>query len=142
MKKNFSEYDPSLVLLARAHRKHGTLGEVIVWRIVRKKKVANQRFLRQRPIGRYIVDFVCFELRLILEVDGSSHESRYEQDQKRQATLEAAGFKVIRLAERFVRFRTPEAADTILKVVENRVRELKNSDTLHHSLRSWSPSLD
>ena len=54
------------------------------------------RFRRQAPIGPYIVDFVCFENRLVIEVDGGQHVERADYDAERTAWLESAGFRVIR----------------------------------------------
>jgi very-short-patch-repair endonuclease len=57
------------------------------------------KFRRQAPIGPYVVDFVCFAARLVVELDGSSHdEMRFDYDEGRQAWLESQGFKVLRLS--------------------------------------------
>jgi very-short-patch-repair endonuclease len=57
------------------------------------------KFRRQAPIGPYVVDFVCYAARLVVELDGSSHdEVRFDYDEGRQAWLESQGFKVLRLS--------------------------------------------
>jgi very-short-patch-repair endonuclease len=55
-----------------------------------------QKFRRQQPLGRYIVDFVCFEKKLIVEVDGGQHSELVVSDSTRTAWLEAQGFRVLR----------------------------------------------
>jgi len=60
------------------------------------RQVDGLRFRRQAPIGRYIVDFVCFEQRLIIEIDGGQHADRTGQDAARTRWLEGEGFRVIR----------------------------------------------
>ena len=57
------------------------------------------KFRKQAPIGPYVVDFVCFAARLVVELDGSSHDGvRFDYDEGRQAWLESQGFKVLRLS--------------------------------------------
>jgi len=54
------------------------------------------KFRRQHPFESYVLDFVCLDRRLVIEVDGSQHVDQYEHDEKRTAKLNAAGFKVLR----------------------------------------------
>ena len=58
---------------ARQLRKNPTDAEQALWNILRGRQVSGYRFRRQAPIGPYIVDFVCFDNRLIIEVDGGQH---------------------------------------------------------------------
>ncbi|MYC08490.1 MAG: endonuclease domain-containing protein, partial [Chloroflexi bacterium] len=58
--------------------------------------VSGCKFRRQAPIGHYIVDFVCFENRLVIEVDGGQHQQSASYDAARTAWLEREGFRVIR----------------------------------------------
>ena len=67
-----------------------------LWHILRKRQVSGCRFRRQAPIGPYIVDFVCFDNRLIIEVDGGQHAAQGCYDSERTARLEKEGFRVIR----------------------------------------------
>ena len=60
------------------------------------ERFAGYKFRRQMPLGPYIVDFVCLESRLILELDGGQHVERAEYDQKRTTWLESQGFEVLR----------------------------------------------
>jgi len=70
-----------------------TEAERRLWRILARRQIAGRKFRRQHPIGRYIVDFVCLERRLIIEVDGGQHA--WESDD-RQRWLEAEGYRVLR----------------------------------------------
>jgi very-short-patch-repair endonuclease len=82
--------------LARELRSNMTDTERFVWQRIRKKQFAGYRFRRQRPIDAYIVDFICLESRLILELDGGQHAERKEQDAERTRRLEELGFRVLR----------------------------------------------
>ena len=81
---------------ARQLRKNLTDAESALWNILRNRQVSDYKFRRQAPIGPYIVDFVCFENRLVIEVDGGQHLERANYDAGRTAWLESAGFIVIR----------------------------------------------
>ena len=67
-----------------------------MWRVLRRRQVCGCKFRRQAPIGEYIVDFVCFEVRLVIEVDGGQHMEAASYDAARTAWLEGEGFSVIR----------------------------------------------
>ena len=82
--------------LARRLRKNSTQAERALWQQLRAARLNGHKFRRQASIGRYIVDFVCFEARLIVEVDGGQHAERQGQDAQRTAWLEAEGFRVLR----------------------------------------------
>lgn len=86
---------PKLRKFARVMRKDPTDAEAMLWNILRTKKLDGMRFRRQHPIENYIVDFICLEEKLIIEVDGSQHtENAY--DEKRDAKLTELGFTVLR----------------------------------------------
>ncbi|HWA51125.1 MAG TPA: DUF559 domain-containing protein [Dongiaceae bacterium] len=75
-------------------RRNMTDAERALWRVLRDRK-DGYRFRRQEPIDHYIVDFVCFKARLIVEVDGGQH-SESAADKRRDAYLESHGFRVLR----------------------------------------------
>lgn len=64
-------------------------------------KKTGYSFLRQRPVKKYIADFLCKELKLIIELDGFSHhfEQQWKKDKARQKDLEASGFKILRFSD-------------------------------------------
>ena len=83
---------------ARNLRKNMTKQERILWTFLRKKNINNLKFRRQYPIGNYIVDFICNEKKLIIEIDGGQHNENKNitYDQERTKYLESKGYKVIR----------------------------------------------
>ena len=94
-------YNPILKERARQLRHNMTPGEVKLWQHLKGKQLMGYDFDRQRPIDQFIVDFYCKQLRLAIEIDGSSHDSKAAQakDRKRQARLEALGVKFLRFRE-------------------------------------------
>ncbi|MDX9770690.1 MAG: type I restriction endonuclease subunit R [Tenuifilaceae bacterium] len=102
---------------ARELRKKQTPAEEVFWQIVRNKKFLGLKFRRQHQIGHYIVDFYCNEHKLIIELDGSVHdtEERIKKDIKRDKYLSSIGNKIIR-------FRN----ERILNDIENVLIELEN----------------
>jgi len=81
---------------ARQLRSNPTEAEKRLWSTLRLKQIESHRFRRQVAIGPYIVDFVCFDRRLIIEVDGGQHDSRIVPDDARMAWLERQGFRGLR----------------------------------------------
>ncbi len=81
---------------SRGLRKDPSDAERALWGILRKRGVQGHRFRRQAPVGPYIVDFVCFEIRLVIEVDGGQHAEQADYDAARTAWLESQGFRVMR----------------------------------------------
>ena len=81
---------------ARSLRKNPTEAERRLWRYLRLRQLGGWKFRRQQPLGPYIVDFVCLEKRLIIEVDGGQHAAQVKNDAQRAAWLEAEGFRLLR----------------------------------------------
>ena len=73
--------------------------EKYLWKAVLSRKQTGERFLRQRPIDNFIVDFFSPELGLILEIDGSSHFNKGKYDLYRQQKLESFGYTFLRFYE-------------------------------------------
>ena len=101
MKKqnNLHDYNIHLKENARKLRKHSTKAEIKVWKyLLRAKKMKGYPFLRQRPILNYIADFYSKPLKLVIELDGWTHEDEdvKKKDAKKQKDLEAAGYSVLR----------------------------------------------
>ncbi|UNP87927.1 endonuclease domain-containing protein [Aeromonas encheleia] len=84
---------------AKRLRAEATLAEQRLWFQLRNRRLMGLKFRRQLPIGPYIVDFVCVEQRLVIEVDGSQHHQPEGQrhDDTRTAYLNGEGFRVIRV---------------------------------------------
>ncbi len=105
---------------ARELRKDGTKGEAMLWKYVLKaRRMDGYQFNRQFVIGNYIVDFICRKLKLIIEVDGSSHLWRAREDKIRQDKIERAGFMVIRFTEKEVVNNIDEVQRQIYYVVKS-----------------------
>ncbi len=85
-------------------RQAGNLSEVILWHVLGQNQLGH-RFLRQRPIENYIVDFFCHKLNLIIEIDGAaSHNTKIELDIIRQNELESLGFEILRFKDSDIRY--------------------------------------
>jgi len=88
--------DHARVQLARGLRSNPTDAEQRLWNRLRQRQLAGARFRRQQPIGPYVVDFVCQELRLVIEVDGGQHVENAAADDERTHWLEREGYRVVR----------------------------------------------
>ncbi|AKQ46342.1 hypothetical protein TH63_13055 [Rufibacter radiotolerans] len=79
-------------------RRNATAAEVILWQGLRNRSLRKRKFRRQHSIGNFIVDFICLEERLVIEVDGGSHQNIGTQraDEERDQWLKAQGFTVLR----------------------------------------------
>ena len=82
--------------LQRALRKSMTEAERTLWHILRNRQISNLKFRRQHPFGDYILDFVCLESKLVIEVDGGQHAEHAEYDEFRTQRLQTAGFRILR----------------------------------------------
>jgi very-short-patch-repair endonuclease len=80
---------------AKKMRREPTDAEAAMWRLLRDRRLLQFKFRRQVPFQSFILDFVCFDQRLVVEIDGSQHESSV-QDEARSRILATEGFKVAR----------------------------------------------
>jgi len=95
-----NNYNKNLKSNSKALRKNPTQAEVYLWKFVLSKGQLNGfKFKRQRPIGEYIVDFFCEELKLIIETDGFSHLGKEKKDNFRINNLKKLGYNVIRFSD-------------------------------------------
>jgi very-short-patch-repair endonuclease len=97
---------------ARALRADMTDAERLLWRFLRMRQLGGHRFRRQVPVGPYVVDFACLQMRLAVEVDGGQHACS-ASDRRRDAILRARGFRVLRLWNHEV-LRQPEVACEVI----------------------------
>lgn len=101
---------------AKHLRSNMTDAECMLWQRLRGHRLLGTKFKRQQPLGNYIVDFVCFEARLVIEVDGGQHlESKL--DQQRDAWLRSQGFKVLRFWNNDVLEQTEAVLEMILRAL-------------------------
>ena len=82
--------------LQRHLRKNPTEAERRLWHCLRQKQFGDFKFRRQHPFENYVIDFVCLEAKLAVEVDGGQHAEQQQDDALRTRTLTDAGFKVLR----------------------------------------------
>ncbi len=98
MLKNQSMEKQNLSAIAKELRYSETKDEKFLWTLLRAKKLNSVKFRRQAPVGQYVVDFISFEKKLIIEIDGGHHsdEKNQEYDEIRTKWLQSQGFRVIR----------------------------------------------
>jgi very-short-patch-repair endonuclease len=98
MKQVIIPYNPKLKELAKKLRQNMTFSEVKLWNEIKNGKLMGYDFDRQRPIGNFIVDFYCKDLKLAIEIDGITHEEEKVQlkDKIRQDELEVLGISFLR----------------------------------------------
>jgi very-short-patch-repair endonuclease len=123
MKRRIIPYDQNLKLLARDLRNNSTLGEVILWNKLKGKQFLGYDFQRQKPLLKYIVDFYCSELDLIIEIDGKYHEHQdnYSKDLLRQSNLEKYNLHFLRFTEKDLRTQLLN----VLRVIEIYIEEFQ-----------------
>src|SRR5579859_6270896 len=101
------ELEARMIEAARRLRREATATENILWERLRRNQLGI-KFRRQVPIGPFVVDFMCPEARLIVEVDGPIHEAQKEADQDRQALIETIGLHFVRFTTDEVEHHLPE----------------------------------
>ena len=93
-------YNPRLKDFARELRSETvSKAEKIIWKALLSKNQTGERFLRQRPIDQFIVDFFAPEIGLIIEIDGNSHMNKGDYDRYREDKLRSLGYELIRFSE-------------------------------------------
>jgi len=109
MKKRDSEkyhelpYNPKLSAYAKELRKAGNLSEVLFWNQVKSGQFKGLDFDRQKIIENFIVDFYCAAKRLVIEIDGESHDTKERYDAARDKYLEGLGLTVIHILDRDIK---------------------------------------
>ena len=120
MKRKIIPYNPKLKEFAKKLRKTMTFSEVKVWNELKNGQLMGYDFDRQRPIGNYIVDFYCHKLKLVIEIDGSVHDSEEAKlnDEKRQNDLENMNLTVIRFTNNQVKNEIELVIEKIFSTIE------------------------
>jgi very-short-patch-repair endonuclease len=110
-------YNINLKEFSRRLRNNSTIGEILLWKKLRGASMKNYTFNRQKPLNRYIVDFYCKPLKLVIEIDGSYHNEKDQKikDKKRQQLLEEMGLNFLRFSEQQVR----KDMDMVTRTIEN-----------------------
>lgn len=99
-------YQNYLTTYSRRLRKRMTRAEQVLWHHIRRRQVNNVQFVRQRPIGNYIVDFYSKDYKLVIEVDGGVHYSpeARQKDFIREQVIKSFGIRVLRFTNEQVLF--------------------------------------
>lgn len=98
---------------AQVLRNNPTKAEYLLWYYISRRQMKGFKFRRQQKIGFYIVDFVCYQKKLIIELDGGQHATQQHYDHERTEWLESQGFKVLRFWNNEVLSNT----DRVLEVI-------------------------
>ncbi len=124
-------YSSQTLLRAKELRQNHTNAENLLWYYLRNKRLDNYKFRRQQAVGKYIVDFVCLEKKLIIELDGGQHgeDKNIKYDAKRDQFLKDSGFKILR-------FWNDEVFKNCLEVLDVILFELRQCCQIQHSYPS------
>ena len=116
---------------ARALRKGMTDAERLLWRYLRNRQVGGCKFRRQHPVGSFIVDFVCIEKRLIIELDGSQHAFSIASDVERTNYLKEEGYRVMR----FWNNEVLQETDAVLSAIRDKIKPSSPLPTIRQDSR-------
>ena len=106
-------------------RNNSTLSEVLLWQQIKGKEIGYE-FHRQVPIDQFIVDFYCHELMLAIEIDGSSHNDKYDYDMDRQSKLQDLGVKFIRFDDLDVK----KNMAGVLVALEHKIKKIVTGENI------------
>jgi very-short-patch-repair endonuclease len=111
----------AMAQIARELRQRQTPAETILWEALRNRRLDGLKFRRQHPIAdtHFVADFVCYEEKLVIELDGVVHETQSEADAERQAIIETQGYRVIRFQNEHVYRQLEGVLTRILEVVDS-----------------------
>lgn len=118
-------YKPHLKKYSQINRKIPTKSEGLVWNMILKWDRTWYRFLRQKPIEWYIIDFYCPKLKLVIELDGESHENKWNYDQKRDWILKKIWIKTLRYPDNDILKKLDAVSIHINTEIKIRAKELK-----------------
>ncbi|MFH6983979.1 endonuclease domain-containing protein [Marinoscillum luteum] len=117
MRRKIIPYHPKLKELARQLRNNSTKSEIRLWQYLKGKQMMGYDFHRQKPLLEYIADFYCYELELVIELDGYTHyfEEAVEKDEIKQKALEEVELTVMRFAD----VEVMHDINNVLRTIEN-----------------------
>ena len=112
---------------AKQLRSNSTDAERNLWAHIRNRRLEGWKFRRQLPIGRFIVDFACAELRIIVEIDGGQHAEQVIYDLNRTKILQSKGYQVVRYWNNEVLGNIEGVIEALTLTLSQRERELSPS---------------
>ena len=121
---------------ARALRANMTEAETILWERLRRKGILNVKFRRQQVIEGFIVDFYCESVKLVIEVDGSVHDTENQKviDEHRRKVFQARGLKELRFANQTI----VTDMETVIQMIK---MTIEGKDKINRPIPGLSPSL-
>ena len=96
MRGKIKKVNNNLPIIAKQLRKGSTDAESKLWKRLRDRQLEGLKFRRQQPMGHYVLDFICYERGIVIEIDGGQHATQKEKDEERDNWLKGQGFMVLR----------------------------------------------
>ena len=129
MKRKIVPYDSNLKELARKLRNDSTLGEILLWNHLKGKQMMGYDFHRQKPLLKFIADFYCSELNLVIEVDGDSHQNETQQvkDEAKEYNLTQYDITVLR----FLKSEVIRDIDNVLRTIQFYIEDFESKLKTH-----------
>lgn len=118
-------YNPKFKERAKDLRKNATFSERMLWKHLRARQMLGFQFMRQKPIGNYVVDFYCSKLHLVIEIDELSHDGRQNYDKRKEDSLKELGLEIMRFDGYYV---INNIMGTLLSI-EEKIKELEGRTT-------------
>ncbi len=117
MRRKILPYNPKLKEFARQLRNHSTKSEIKLWKYLKGKQMRGYNFHRQKPLLNFIADFYCYELSLVIELDGYTHQFQDTiiKDAIKEKELKKVGLSVLRFEDNEVM----NDLENVLRVIEN-----------------------
>jgi very-short-patch-repair endonuclease len=117
-----------MVRIARDLRQRETSAEDILWQALRNRRLASLKFRRQHPIANtaFVADFICYDARLIIELDGKIHQNQQEADEQRQAAIESEEYVVIRFTNEQIKQDLESNLAQIAKLADQLITQRKS----------------
>ncbi len=127
MKRKIIPYKPILKKFARELRNNSTKSEIKLWGYLKGKQMLGYDFHRQKPLLNFIADFYCYELKLVIELDGYTHmlEETIIKDAIKESELNRIGLKVLRFADAEVM----QDIENVLRTIEKYIEEFGVEET-------------
>lgn len=123
---SYIKYNPKLRERARKLRNNSTPSEIELWKSLRAGQMYGYTFNRQKPLDNYIVDFYNRKLKLVIEIDGDSHDDKQQYDKERQEKLESLGCTVIRFYDHDVM----KQIEGVLYKIEQTIKKLEKDKNI------------
>lgn len=133
MRRKILPYNPKLKEFARQLRNNSTKSEIRLWKCLKGRQMCGYDFHRQKPLLNFIADFYCYELRLVIELDGYTHqfEETIIKDAIKERELKKIGLNVLRFED-----------DEVMNEIENVLRTIESFVHDYQAKHTPNPSQD